>query len=258
MATTSDDKQSSSSSPKRRTSVKIRANSRGDTTRQLLLSIAEQLFAERGIAAVPLRDIGIAADQKNHAVVQYHFGDKETLVAELFTLRAQATEERRVQLFGDLMERGQPKVADLVNVFVFALASHLEPGNHYLAFMSRYIIEHGGYSGLDSIEGLPSATVSTLMSILDRLLANYPREVLEERWMVTMTSAVHTMARYQAVITSGADLGSPIEELLEDLVVFLTAGIEAPVRSPDSRPRTSGSKKTRMAAERRNGTARTK
>ncbi|RYF40954.1 MAG: TetR family transcriptional regulator, partial [Comamonadaceae bacterium] len=56
----------------RRSVNKERANSRGDATRQLLLTMAEQLFAERGIAAVPLRDIGVAAGQKNHAVVQYH------------------------------------------------------------------------------------------------------------------------------------------------------------------------------------------
>jgi len=47
---------------------------------------AEQLFAEHGIAAVPLRDIGTAAGQKNHAVVQHHFGDRECLVREVIAI----------------------------------------------------------------------------------------------------------------------------------------------------------------------------
>jgi hypothetical protein len=47
--------------------------------------------------------------------------------------------------------------------------------------------------------------------------------------MVLMTSTIHTLARYQAVLVSGGDLGSPVEALLEDLVRFLTAGLEAPV-----------------------------
>lgn len=212
----------------RRLANRERANSRGDATRQDLLVTAEQLFAERGIAAVPLRDIGIAAGQKNHAVVQYHFGDRESLLREIIAYRAAVSEKLRVEMFADLMTRGQPQVADLVRVFILPLAAHLEERSHYLAFMSRYITERGGYTGLDASMGIPSATVSTLRSLLGRLLPDYPVDVLEERWMVTMTSTIHTLARYQAVLISGTKLASPIDDLLEDLVRFLTAGLEAP------------------------------
>ena len=50
--------------------------------------------------------------------------------------------------------------------------------------------------------------------------------------MVVMTSTIHTLARYQAVLVAGGDLGSPVEVLLEDLVRFLTAGLEAPAATP--------------------------
>jgi AcrR family transcriptional regulator len=193
---------------------------------------AEQLFAEHGIAAVPLRDIGIAAGQKNHAAVQYHFGDRESLVREIIAFRATLSERLRVEMFADLVSRGQPQVSDLVRIFVLPLAAHLERRSHYLAFMSRYITERGGYRGLESM-GIPSATVTTLRSLLGRLLPDHPTEVLDERWMVLMTSTVHTLARYQAVLISGGDLGSPLEVLLEDLVRFLTAGLEAPAAPAD-------------------------
>jgi AcrR family transcriptional regulator len=212
----------------RRLASRERANSRGDATRQDLLTTAEQLFAEHGIAAVPLRDIGIAAGQKNHAVVQYHFGDRESLVREIITYRATLSEQLRVEMFADLVSRGQPQVSDLVRVFIMPLAAHLEERSHYLAFMSRYITERGGYRGLDETMGIPSATVNTLRTLLGRLLPDCPTPVLDERWMVLMTSTIHTLARYQAVMVSGGDLGSPLEELLEDLVTFLTAGISAP------------------------------
>ena len=213
----------------RRLASRERANSRGDATRLDLLEAAEQLFAEHGIAAVPLRDIGIAAGQKNHAVVQYHFGDRESLVREIIAYRATLSEQLRVEMFADLVSRGQPQVSDLVRVFVLPLAAHLEERSHYLAFMSRYITERGGYRGLDPSMGIPSATVSTLRSLLGRLLPAHPAGVLDERWTVLMTSTIHTLARYQAVMVSGGDLGSPIEVLLEDLVRFLTAGLSAPV-----------------------------
>ncbi|MFF0815034.1 TetR family transcriptional regulator [Rhodococcus sp. NPDC003318] len=210
---------------------KERVNSRGDATRQLLLVTAEQLFAERGIAAVPLRDIGIAAGQKNHAVVQYHFGDRESLVSEIIALRAQASEERRVEMFADLMVRGQPQISDLVRVFMLPLASHLTEDNHYLAFMSRYILENGGYSHLGGTADpiIPSATASTILSLLGRLLSDLSEEVLEERSMLMLTGTVHTLARYQAILAAGEELPLPLDILLEDLVQFLTSGLEAPL-----------------------------
>jgi len=213
----------------RRLASRERANSRGDATRLDLLATAEQLFAEHGIAAVPLRDIGIAAGRKNHAVVQYHFGDRDSLVSEIIAYRAELSEDLRTEMFADLVSRGQPQVRDLVAIFVLPLAAHLEERSHYLAFMSRYITEHGGYQGLNASMGIPSATVGTLRVLLGRLLPDHPARVLDERWTVLMTSTIHTLARYQAVMVSGGDLGSPLDALLADLVSFLTAGLSVPV-----------------------------
>lgn len=223
----------------RRAGGRARANSRGDSTRLRILTTAEQLFAERGIAAAPLRDIGVAAGQKNNAAVQYHFGDRESLIRAIIAHRAVPSEKRRVEMLADLLGGGrQPTVDDLVRMFVIPLAGHLERDNHYLAFLSRYIIERGGYAGLDGTYG---PTVETLRSLLPRLLPNYPDEVREERWLMMQTSAVHTLARYQTVMTARA-LTTPIDALLEDLVQFMTAGIEAPLaRSADDNTGRTGS-----------------
>jgi AcrR family transcriptional regulator len=212
----------------RRTATKERANSRGDATRLLLLMTAEQLFAERGIAAVPLRDIGAAAGQKNNGVVQYYFGDRDRLVSDIIAYRAAVSEKLRVDMLADIVARGRPGVPDLVNVFVRPMAVYMERDNHYIALLSRYIIEHGGYEGLDRT-AIPSSAVFTLRGLLGRLLPDTPSAVLEERWLVMMTCAIHTLARYQTVMTSGARLPAPIDDLLDDLVRFLTAGLEAPL-----------------------------
>jgi len=194
----------------------------------LLLMTAEQLFAERGIAAVPLRDIGLAAGQKNNGVVQYYFGDRGSLVRDIIAYRAEVSEKLRVDMLAGILARGRPTVSDLVTVFVRPMAVYMEEGNHYIALLSRYIIEHGGYEGRDR-SVIPSGTVYTLRGMLSRLLPGTPADVLAERWLVMMTSAIHTLARYQTVMTSGAQLSAPIDDLLDDLVRFLTAGLEAPL-----------------------------
>src|SRR5271156_567361 len=66
-----------------------------DRTRALILDAAERLYAERGFGEVTLRDI-VAAAGVNLAAVNYHFGSKDELIAELFVTRGVATNRARL------------------------------------------------------------------------------------------------------------------------------------------------------------------
>lgn len=209
---------------------------RGLATRQLILAAAERLFAERGIEAVPLRDVGIAAGQRNHAVVQYHFGDRAELIREIMEFRGAETEARRAQIVADLtLGANPPGVADVVAAFVDPLATHLEEDNHYLAFLSRYITEEGGYEGLGGGTVQAGVSVVTLQALLGRLLPDIPEEIRTERWWITLTSAVHTLARYHSALRKRGRLPGQRDALLADLVAFLSAGLVAPVAEDDAR-----------------------
>lgn len=202
-----------------------RPNSRGAATRLQIVETAERLFAERGIESVPLRDIAVAAGQKNNAAVQYHFGDRAGLLKAILAHRATRSEQVRSELFADLIVGdSRPTVRDLVRAFVLSLAGHVEEDSHYLAFLSRHIIEHGGYSGLEGAVG--ESVVATFVRVLADLLPEIPRPVLDERWLVVMTTCVHTLSRYQIALHAGS-LPAPLDELLDDLVDFLAAGVEA-------------------------------
>ncbi|MCO5129702.1 MAG: TetR family transcriptional regulator [Xanthobacteraceae bacterium] len=67
-----------------------------DRTRAAILNAAEQLYAERGFSDVTLRDI-VAAANVNLAAVNYHFGSKDELIAELFVTRSIATNRERLK-----------------------------------------------------------------------------------------------------------------------------------------------------------------
>src|SRR3978361_1291046 len=66
-----------------------------DQTRAAIRRAAEKLYADRGFADVTLRDIVAAADV-NLAAVNYHFGSKDELIAELFVTRSVATNRERL------------------------------------------------------------------------------------------------------------------------------------------------------------------
>src|SRR4030088_2198816 len=76
-----------------------------DHTRTAILSAAERLYADRGFADVTLRDIVAAADV-NLAAVNYHFGSKDELIAELFVTRSLALNRERLSELRAAEDRG--------------------------------------------------------------------------------------------------------------------------------------------------------
>ena len=208
--------------------LRDRPNSRGDATRLSILLAAEQLFAERGVEAVPLREIGLAAGQRNNVAVQYHFGDRDELLRALLTYRATESRLRRAEMLEHLLAEGrEASIEDLVGIYVRSLRDHLTPESHYLAFLSRYITERGGYRGF---EGAVSDTAMVQMRpMIGELLPYLSEGLCQERWTLVMTSTVHALARYQVLQQSG-ELPAPIDQLIEDLIVVESAGLSAPSR----------------------------
>ncbi len=88
-----------------------------DQTKAAILNAAETLYAERSFGEVSLRDIVAAADV-NLAAVNYHFGSKDELLADLFLSRASALNRER---FAELKAAEDPGPAD-VEAILRALA----------------------------------------------------------------------------------------------------------------------------------------
>ena len=86
-----------------------------DHTRSAILSAAERLYAARGFADVTMRDIVALADV-NLAAVNYHFGSKDELIAELFMTRGLVTNRERLNELKAAEEVGGGR-ADIVAIF---------------------------------------------------------------------------------------------------------------------------------------------
>ena len=67
-----------------------------DQTRTAILAAAERLYADRGFSDVTLRDI-VAEANVNLAAVNYHFGSKDELIAELFVTRSLQLNRERLR-----------------------------------------------------------------------------------------------------------------------------------------------------------------
>ena len=104
-----------------------------------IVEAAERLFAERGLHAVSLREISSAAGQRNNVAAQYHFGDREGLVAAVYAARMGQVNAHRSQQLDQLEARSAPpSPADLVATLVEPLAEVvLHQPTWYARFLAR-------------------------------------------------------------------------------------------------------------------------
>jgi AcrR family transcriptional regulator len=117
-----------------------------DLTRTSILDAAERLYADRGFADVTLRDI-VAAAGVNLAAVNYHFGSKDELIAELFVTRSLATNRERLNQLkaAEAAGGGRAEIDSILRALVGpTLRGCLGPDNERSAaarFMIRASIE---------------------------------------------------------------------------------------------------------------------
>ena len=90
-----------------------------DQTRSAILAAAERLYADRGFGDVTLRDI-VAEANVNLAAVNYHFGSKDELIAELFVTRSLALNRNRLHELRAAEERGggRAELSDILRALI--------------------------------------------------------------------------------------------------------------------------------------------
>ncbi len=169
----------------------------GDNARQLLVEQAERLFAERGIEAVSLRDVSAAAKQRNHSAAQYHFGDRQGLIAAVYHARMGEVDRRRQRRLGQLNEAGMGNdLRSLVEAAVAPLIEVVaETDGWYARFLARTRWDTMAWTVLADVPELNSyrAVVRRIVLQLDDM----PAEIRRSRADQLLTLVVGTVAGWE-------------------------------------------------------------
>ena len=115
--------------------------SRGADARQKLVDAARDLFAERGIEGVSLREITRRAGQGNTSALQYHFGHRQALLRAVLEPHQAQVDARRAALLDELGTRPHTVLRDLASALVRPSAAMLqvEGGKAYLRIMAELV-----------------------------------------------------------------------------------------------------------------------
>ncbi len=212
--------------------ARSKAGNRSSDTRERLIVAAEQLFGERGIHAVTLKEINAAAGQRNESALHYHFGSKKALIGSILRQRADVLDTRRSQLLDDLAASGEkPDLRGVVKIAfqpIFELL-HTRDGVRFARFVAQVL----GDPQFD----LPRMTVWGRYDGLTRvniLLADYlndlPPEVAEQRQRFMLEMAISALAIWTRRHDALKDVAAReffTANLVDGLLGMLTAPVSA-------------------------------
>ncbi len=204
---------------------------RGDRARRSLIEAAEQLFAERGIESVSLRDISTAAGQRNHSAAQYHFGDRAGLVAAVYDHRMTEVNARRHALLDDLEASDRSEdLGRLVDATIRPLIDVVaETDGWYARFIVRARWDAFAHQVLNDVPALSS--LRRAFELIEAHLDG-PRSARLDRLDQMTTLFVGTIAGWESRRHSGLPVPSPTA-LSTDLTATCRAVLTARTTVPE-------------------------
>lgn len=217
-------------------------------TRSRILDAAERLFTEHGFEATTLRMITADAGA-NLAAVNYHFGSKEALIAEVFRRRLTWLNEQRLAAL-DALEAGAGgtvKPRQIVEAFfgvAIRMAADTEKGGRtFMRLLGRTYTEPSEFVRGFLAEEY-AAVVTRFKAALVRALPDVPQEEILWRFHFMMGAMSYAISGADALhILSDVQLDdADPEALYARLMSFLIGGLRAPL------PDVHAKKKPRKAA----------
>jgi AcrR family transcriptional regulator len=200
-------------------------------TRSRILRAAEALFAERGFDAVSMRDITTAAGV-NLASINYHFGSKLALLADVVASRADHLVALRFERLARLQRdrRGRPKLEHVVAAFLRpALEMSREPGGaDHMRLRARLAVERIGMSKAQ-FEQIFDASNQAFVDALQDALPDLPRAEVYWGFHALLGVMNYTMAnsgRIQHLSDGLCDPGD-VEATMTRLAPFIAQGFRA-------------------------------
>jgi len=213
-------------------------------TKERILDVAEDIFAQKGFSATSMRNITAQADV-NLAAINYHFGSKAQLYQEVFRRRVGPINKKRIQLLDKLETAadGHPlELESILRTFITpALQAGIDPkkgGNPFIRLLGRTHAEPGPEAH-DFLPELYEEVKARYRNALARTLPHLSEEELSWRVHFVIGTIAFTLAGTDALhLIESCRYCDPadIEGVTQRLIPFLVGGLNAQSTTPPLSP----------------------
>jgi AcrR family transcriptional regulator len=177
------------------------------STRDLLKLAARRLFAHRGLDGVSVRDIVLAAGQRNSGSLHYYFGTKENLARELVSDGAKLIDQRRNSQLDDIERAGGPRqLREIIEVLVWpstGLAGERGEEDTYIRFITILQMSHRQLF-LDALEGRWASGYERCLAHIRRLLKDIDPVIVTQRLVFMSLYLRAAMSSREAALEAGS------------------------------------------------------
>ena len=222
------------------------------STRDLLKLAARRLFAHRGLDGVSVRDIVLAAGQRNSGSLHYYFGTKENLTRELVSDGAKLIDQRRNSQLDDIERAGGPhRLREVIEVLVWpstGLAGERGEEDTYIRFITLLQMSHRQLF-LDALEGRWASGYERCLAHIRRLLKDIDPVIVTQRLVFMSLYMRAAMSSREAALEAGSQSHHfwSAEITMQNLIDTIE-GILRPAPSRQTRSALLRQKRTSSAA----------
>ena len=206
--------------------------SRGERARRDILVAAERLIAEQGVQ-VPLRDIALAAGQRNNSAVNYYFRNRQELIDAIVRRRLEPMEHQRRLMLDSVDDAARHDVARhdvdvLLRVMVLPLLSVDS------AYYARFLQAAALYLRTDA-DQTPDSVWPHVMEGLARAVPTSDHAARHRRVGAVATAMFALLADHERRIQTDPRTAGTADEIVAMLAAMLTAPVPARAQSTVSR-----------------------
>lgn len=203
------------------------------STREQLIEAGRRLFARDGLFTTSLRQVVVAAGQRNSSALHYHFGGRDGLVAAIIEVHNSGIERRRAEMLDALGD--EPSLHELVEAVVLPQAALLDQpdGREFLAIISQLSDLFDRWD--ESERATPPQALRAFRAIERALPATLTPGLRRERvtrFLELVSEALGSRARQ---VDSDRPPALPAEDFVGNLVEMAVGALSAAAPGTDRR-----------------------
>lgn len=200
--------------------------SRGEKAKQDILDAAERLIAEHGIQ-VPLRDIAVAAGQRNNSAVNYYFRNRQDLIDAVVKRRLGPMEVQRRRMLDAAVAGECVSVEGLLRVMVVPFFS--VESLYYARFLQAVALHLR--TDPDQTHG---SVWPQIVDQLSRAVPTTDRRARRRRVGAVATAMFALLAEHEQRAHVDPATAATADEIIAMLSAMLTTPLPPAGRTPES------------------------